>query len=216
VPAPTFGVPQGIVIALLAGGPRALTGAVEAAEDDAAQGERDLLAHAVEPADVVLGIAASGRTPYVLGALSAARAAGAFCAALTCTPGAPLAAAADLAIVPDVGPEVLRGSTRLKAGTAQKLALNTLSTTIFIRLGHAYGDLMIDVQPTNAKLRARAAAIVAEVAGVDINIAETFLLQAGMRVRPAVVMAARGCDRAQAEALLAAAGGDLRRALSEE
>ncbi|HMO57779.1 MAG TPA: N-acetylmuramic acid 6-phosphate etherase [Roseiflexaceae bacterium] len=212
---PTFGVPPGVVVALIAGGSDALRVAVEAAEDDAAQGAADLTACAVGPDDVVLGIAASGTTPYVLGALAAARAAGAVVAALTCVPRSPLAEAATIAIVPDVGPEVVRGSTRLKAGTAQKLVLNMLSTTVFVLLGRVYADLMIDVQPTNEKLRRRAAAIVAQIAGIDEQRAAELLHQSDLRIRPAVLMAVYGYDRAAAEQALAAAGGDLRRALAE-
>jgi len=211
---PTFGIPPGRVIALLAGGPAALHAAVEAAEDDALQGGQDLAALNPCTEDVVLGIAASGRTPYVLGALAEARARRAFCTALTCTPGSPLVAAADLAIVADVGPELIEGSTRLKAGTAQKLALNALSTTVFIRLGHVYGRLMVDVRPTNAKLRARARDIVRRLAGVEETRAHELLEQAGWRVKTAVVMARGACSCAEAQCLLDTTGGNLRQALA--
>lgn len=211
---PTFGIPPGQVIALLAGGPAALSAAVEAAEDDALQGGRDLAALNPGAVDVVLGIAASGRTPYVLGALAEARARRSFCAALTCTPGSPLVAGADLAIVADVGPELIEGSTRLKAGTAQKLALNALSTTVCIRLGHVYGRLMVDVRPTNAKLRARARDIVRQLAGVEETRAHDLLEQAGWHVKTAVVMARGACSRAEAQCLLDTTGGNLRQALA--
>lgn len=210
---PTFGIPAGRVVALLAGGPAALLTPVEAAEDDTAQGERDLAALAPGADDVVLGIAASGRTPYVLGALAQARAHGCFRAALTCTPGSPLIEAADLAIVPDVGPEIIEGSTRMKAGTAQKLALNALSATIFIRLGHVHGRLMVDVRPTNAKLRARACDIVHRIAGIDEARARQLLELADWRVKIAVIMARAGVTPAEAQRLLDAAGGSLRQAL---
>lgn len=210
---PTFGIPAGRVVALLAGGPAALLTPVEAAEDDAAQGGRDLAALAPGADDVVLGIAASGRTPYVLGALAEARAHGCFRAALTCTPGSPLIEAADLAIVPDVGPEIIEGSTRMKAGTAQKLALNALSATVFIRLGHVHGRLMVDVRPTNAKLRARACDIVRRIAGVEEARARQLLELADWRVKIAVIMARAGGTPAEAQRLLDAAGGSLRQAL---
>lgn len=210
---PTFGIPAGRVVALLAGGPAALLTPVEAAEDDTAQGERDLAALAPGADDVVLGIAASGRTPYVLGALAQARANGCFRAALTCTPGSPLIEAADLAIVPDVGPEIIEGSTRMKAGTAQKLALNALSATIFIRLGHVHGRLMVDVRPTNAKLRARACHIVHRIAGIDEARARQLLELADWRVKIAVIMARAGVTPAEAQRLLDTAGGSLRHAL---
>jgi N-acetylmuramic acid 6-phosphate etherase len=212
---PTFGVPPGLVVGLIAGGQSALTVAVEGAEDDREQGARDLAALSVGERDVVLGIAASGSTPYVLGALGAARAAGAFCAALICARPAPLEQAADLTIAPIVGPELVSGSTRMKAGTAQKLALNALSTTVMVRLGKVHGQLMVDVRPTNQKLRARARAIVRDLAGIDEQAAETLLEQSGYQVKPAVVMALGRCDLEQAQRRLAAAGGSLRRALHE-
>lgn len=211
---PTFGVAPGVVIALLAGGPRALQAPVEDAEDNSAQGAADLADLDVTARDVVLGIAASGSTPYVLGALAEARRQGGFCAALTCTPDSLLAQAADLTIAPLVGPEILRGSTRMKAGTAQKLVLNALSTAVMIRLGHVYGQLMIDVQPTNRKLRARACAITARIAGIDADEATALLEQTGYRIRPAVVMALAGCDAAAAQRRLDAADGNLRTALA--
>jgi N-acetylmuramic acid 6-phosphate etherase len=212
---PTFGVPPGLVVGVIAGGQRALTAAVEGAEDDQDQGARDLADQHVGECDVVLGIAASGSTPYVLGALAAARAAGAFCAALACIRPSLLEQAADLTIAPIVGPELVRGSTRMKAGTAQKLALNALSTTVMVRLGKTYGHLMVDVQPSNRKLRERARAIVRDLSGLDEAAAAALLEQTGYQVKPAVVMALGACELEEAQRRLAASGGNLRRALAE-
>jgi N-acetylmuramic acid 6-phosphate etherase len=212
---PTFGVPPGLVVGVIAGGQRALTAAVEQIEDDPGQGARDLEAEHVGERDVVLGIAASGSTPYVLGALAAARAAGAFCAALTCARPSPLEQAADLTIAPIVGPELVRGSTRMKAGTAQKLVLNTLSTTVMVRLGKTYGHLMVDVQPSNRKLRERARTIVRDLTGLDEAAAAALLEQTGYHVKPAVVMTLGACDLETAQRRLVASGGSLRRALAE-
>ncbi len=210
---PTFGVAAELVSAALAGGTVAFHAAHEGAEDDAAQGAEDLRHWQVSPADLVIGIAASGTTPYVLGALAEARRSGALVAAITTSRDTPLERIADLAIVVPVGDEVLRGSTRMKAGTAQKLVLHSFSTALFVLLGHVFGDVMIDVQPTNRKLRARACGIVANLAGVDAATAEAAWLAADMRIRPAVLMARDGIDRAAAEERLRRAGGDLRRAL---
>jgi len=210
---PTFGVAAAVVSAALAGGTAAFHAAHEGAEDDAAQGAADLRQWQVTPADLVIGIAASGTTPYVLGALAEARRVGALVAAITTSRDTPLERLADLAIVVPVGDEVLRGSTRMKAGTAQKLVLHSFSTTLFVLLGHVFGDVMIDVQPTNHKLRARAREIVATIAAVEAATAEAALLAAGMRIRPAVLMARDGIDCAAAEERLRRADGDLRRAL---
>ncbi|MBU6333989.1 MAG: N-acetylmuramic acid 6-phosphate etherase [Chloroflexi bacterium] len=210
---PTFGVAASLVSAALAGGAAAFHAAREGAEDDAAQGATDLRQWQVTPADLVIGIAASGTTPYVLGALAEARRVGALVAAITTSRDTPLERLADLAIVVPVGDEVLRGSTRMKAGTAQKLVLHSFSTTLFVLLGHVFGDVMIDVQPTNHKLRARAREIVATIAGVGAATAEAALLAAGMRIRPAVLMARDGIDCAAAEERLRRTDGDLRRAL---
>ena len=182
---PTFGVDPQLVRGLIAGGDAALRTAVEGAEDDAAAGERDM-ALEVTAGDIVVGISASGRARYVLAALAAARAAGARTVALTCADGTELAAAADVAIVVDVGPEILAGSSRLKAGTATKLVLNLISTATMIRLGRTKDDLMIDVRATNAKLRARAVAMVRSEAGVDEAEATRRLEAAGWSVREAL------------------------------
>ncbi len=212
---PTFGTPPGQVQAVIAGGARALQQAVEGAEDDAAAGAREVEARRVGPGDVVVGIAASGETPFVLGAVRRARERGAATIAVSCAPSSSLEAACELAIVPVTGPEVIAGSTRLKAGTAQKLVLNMLSTLAMVQLGKVYGNLMVDLQATNAKLRRRAVRIVAAAAGTDDATAADALARAGGRVPVAIVMAARHLDPASAEARLARAGGIVRRALED-
>ena len=195
---PTFGTPPEMAQAFIAGGPRALTQAVEGAEDDADAGRRDLRDSGAGARDAVLGISASGGAPYVLGALGEARSRGVLTIGLACREGSPLEAHADIVIAPVVGPEVIAGSSRLKAGTAQKLVLNMLSTATMIRLGKVYGNLMIDVQPTNAKLRARARRIVRDLTGASDEAAATALTEAGS-VRTAIVMLRLGLDRAAAE-----------------
>jgi len=182
---PTFGVDPRLVRGLIAGGDVALRTAVEGAEDDADAGERDIRSE-VRPGDVVVGISASGRARYVVAALAAARAAGARTVALTCVEGTALAGSADVAIVVDVGPEILAGSSRLKAGTATKLVLNMVSTATMVRLGRTRDDLMIDVRATNAKLRERAVAMVSAEAGVDAAEATRRLEAAGWSVREAL------------------------------
>lgn len=208
---PTFGVPPGLAQAFIAGGPAALTRAVEGAEDDADLGRAD--ARAAGADDLALGISASGGAPYVLGAMAEARARGAFTAGLACREGSPLAAVVDLMIAPVVGPEVITGSSRLKAGTAQKLVLNMISTATMVRLGKVYGNLMVDVQPTNAKLRARAVRIVRDATGAD-EAAAARALAAGGNPRVAIVMLRLGLDQDAAARRLADAG-DLRAALGE-
>ncbi|WP_025745922.1 N-acetylmuramic acid 6-phosphate etherase [Kallotenue papyrolyticum] len=213
---PTFGVGPDVVVARIAGGYRALTEALEAVEDDAELGQRDIAELQVGARDVVLGIAASGRTPYVLGAIAAARARGAFTAGLACVHPSPLAGAVELMIAPIVGPEVIAGSTRLKAGTAQKLVLNTLSTTVMVRLGKTFGNLMVDVQPTNEKLRRRAAMIVATATGCPPDEARRLLEAAGYEAKTAIVMALTGVDANEARRRLAAHGGHVRAAVDQE
>lgn len=210
---PTFSVPPEWARAFIAGGPSALTRAVEGAEDDEALGRADVRAAAAGPDDLALGISASGGAPYVLGAMAEARARGAFTAGLACRDDAPLAAAVDLLIAPIVGPEILTGSSRLKAGTAQKLVLNMLSTAAMVRLGKVYGNLMVDMQPTNTKLHARAVRIVRDIAGVDADGAARALAEGG-RPRIAIVMLRLGVGRAEAERRLREAGG-LRATLGE-
>src|SRR5471032_1535877 len=164
---PTFSVPPEMVQGIVAGGEAALSRATEITEDDPAIGVRDLFSRGFTERDVLVGIAASGRTPYVLGAVAEARRMGAVTVGISCTPGSELARAVAIPITPLVGPEVVAGSTRLKAGTAQKLVLNMLSTGAFIRLGYVYGNLMVNVQPKNTKLADRARRIVAQAAGVS-------------------------------------------------
>src|SRR5215213_6717592 len=191
---PTFSTAPGQVVGLIAGGAAALTQAIEGIEDDAERGRDDLAGIGVDANDTVLGIAASGRTPYVLGALAEARARGAFVAGLACTHPSALGQAVDLMIAPIVGPEVIAGSTRMKAGTAQKLVLNTLSTAIMIRLGKTFGNLMVDVRPLNSKLRERAVGIVATATGLAHDQARTVLEAAGYEPKTAIVMALANVD----------------------
>jgi N-acetylmuramic acid 6-phosphate etherase len=210
---PTFGVPAGTVVALMAGGDAALTQALEGAEDSAELGAADLAGIVLTNSDIVVGVAASGRTPYVLGALEFARRAGAVTIALTCNPDSPAAELADLSIAPVVGPEVLTGSTRLKAGTAQKLVLNMLSTGAMIQLGRTFGNLMVDLQASNAKLAARAERIVAEATGCSAARAADVLNEAGGSVKLSILMELAGIGRDDARVLLDKADGVLRKAL---
>lgn len=212
---PTFQARPGQVVGLVAGGTRALTWPVEGAEDDFSRGRTDI--EAIEPAaqDVVVGITASGRTPWVLGAVARARELGAWTIALCCHRPSRLAELAHHAITPVVGPEVLAGSTRLKAGTATKMVLNMLSTGAFVRLGKVYRNLMVDVQATNAKLRDRARRIVVAATGCDAARARELLERCGYEVKVAVVAARLGVDADRARALLARHGGSVRRALGE-
>lgn len=209
---PTYNVPPELVQGVIAGGDVALRRSTERAEDDTAQGGRDLEARGFSAKDALVGIAASGRTPYVLGALAYARRLGALTIGLTCVPGSPVAAAAEIAISPDTGPEVVTGSTRMKAGTATKLVLNMISTAVFVRLGYVYGNLMVNAQPTNSKLADRAARIVSDITGLPPAQAQALLEQAGS-VKTAVVMHQMGLSRAEADQRLAAVRGRLRDAL---
>src|SRR5690349_18363506 len=184
---PTFSVPPEVVQGIIAGGESALSRATETTEDDPAIGIRDLLARGFTARDVLVGIAASGRTPYVLGAIAEAKRMGAVTVGLSCTPDSELSRAVAIAIAPLVGPEVVAGSTRMKAGTAQKLVLNMLSTGTFIRLGYVYGNLMVNVQPKNEKLIDRARRIVAQSAGVTPERARELLGEAGNSVRVAIL-----------------------------
>jgi N-acetylmuramic acid 6-phosphate etherase len=210
---PTFSVPPELVQGIIAGGETALSRATETTEDDPAIGVRDLLAHGFGAGDVLVGIAASGRTPYVLGAIAEARRMGATTIGISCTPDSELSAAVEIAIAPLPGPEVVAGSTRMKAGTAQKMVLNMLSTGTFIRLGYVYGNLMVNVQPKNTKLVDRARRIVAQAAGVSYERAGELLEEAGNNVRTAILMGRTGIGRSDAEHKLAAAGGRISRAL---
>ena len=213
---PTFNLPPGLVIPLLAGGPAAATGATDDVEDDDRRGAGDLVEQGLTKQDIVLGVAASGRTPYVLGALGYARSVGAATIALACNPLSTIGSVADLAIEPIPGPEVLTGSTRLKAGTTQKMVLNILSTGVMVRLGKVYSNLMIDLKPTNSKLRRRAVRIVGEVADLDAIHAEQLLAAANWDVKTAVVMALTGTSVTVARVRLDAARGHVRHALDDD
>jgi N-acetylmuramic acid 6-phosphate etherase len=210
---PTFSVPPELVQGIIAGGDPALSRATETTEDDPVIGVRDLLARGFRKGDLLVGLAASGRTPYVLGAVAEARRLGAVTVGISCTPESELAAAVDIAITPLVGPEIVAGSTRLKSGTAQKLVLNMLSTGAFIRLGYVFGNLMVNVQPKNTKLLDRARRIVAQAAGLPYERAGEVLKEAGNNVRTAILMARTGASREEADRRLAAAGGRISRAL---
>jgi N-acetylmuramic acid 6-phosphate etherase len=213
---PTFSVPPDVIQGWIAGGDSALRRSSEAAEDDAAAGAEAAREAGVGSADVVVGIAASGTTPWVLGALGEARTRGAVTIALTCDPGAPLARAAEIAIVPVVGPEVIAGSSRMKAGTAQKMVLNMLSTATMIRLGKVYGNLMVDVRPTNTKLRLRAVRILQQAAGAGSEAARAALEETGYEVKPALVMLLSGVDADEARRRLAEVEGSVRHAVERQ
>ena len=210
---PTFSWPRDRSPALLAGGESAMFVAVEGAEDDRAQGGVDLQALSPNAYDVVLLLAASGGTPYVMGAAEAARAAGALTVGIVNNPGAPLAAATDIGIVLDTGPEVISGSTRLKAGTAQKMALNTFSSSVMVRLNKVYGNLMVDVRATNAKLVRRALALTVRATGATEEAARQALAECGSSVKVAVVMLRAGVDATEATRRLDAAEGSVHTAL---
>jgi N-acetylmuramic acid 6-phosphate etherase len=218
---PTFNVDAELVQGLIAGGDRALRLSSEHSEDSREEGMRDLqaagfAAHGADGTarpDTLVGIAASGRTPYVLGAVEWARSMGALTVGLSCVPGSALARATEIAITPATGAEALTGSTRMKAGTATKLVLNMLSTGVMVRTGAVFGNLMVNVRPTNAKLIDRARRIVAEAVGCSREDAERLLDDAGMNVKTAIVMGRLGVGREDAEARLTTAGGVLARAL---
>lgn len=209
---PTYNTPPEMVQGLIAGGDIALRRSVERAEDDESQGRCDLEQHGFCAKDVLVGIAASGRTPYVLGGIRYARELGALTVGLSCVPESAVAQAAELAITPATGPEVVTGSTRMKAGTATKLVLNMLSTGAMVRLGYVYGNLMVNVQPTNVKLRDRAARIIATITGLSYSDAAALLERSGS-VKTAVVMHKLSLDKNEAEQRLQAARGRLRTAL---
>jgi len=211
---PTFSVSPDLVQGIIAGGDAALARATEATEDDPEAGKTDLLARGFTARDVLVGIAASGRTPYVLGAVEQAKALGAETIGISCTPDSDLARSVNIAITPLTGPEVIAGSTRLKAGTATKLVLNMISTAAMIRLGHVYGNLMVNVQPRNNKLRTRARRIVAAACGLNDDQAADLLARSGFHVKTAIVMGLMGLERAGAEERLACAGGRVSLALS--
>jgi N-acetylmuramic acid 6-phosphate etherase len=212
---PTFGISPKLVQALIAGGRRAITRAAEGAEDSERNGKRDLRARRLTRRDVVVGIAASGTTPYVVGALRYARGIGAITVAVTSNLRMPVGRLAKIVIAPEVGPEVLTGSTRLKAGTSQKMVLNMLSTAVMARLGHVYENLMIDMMLTNEKLADRAVRILVEASGRSVSAAEQALRAGGHDMRVALVMLKRKIGAGEARRLIARAGGDLRWAVEE-
>lgn len=212
---PTFGEPPTLVRGLIAGGPSAVTTAVEGAEDDEALAVADLRELGVTAQDCVVGISASGRTPYVVAAVAEARRLGAHTVGVSCNAGAALSHAADVAIELIVGPEIVGGSTRLKAGTAQKIVLNTLSTLAMVDRGKTYGPYMVDLRATNEKLRARAVRTVAEAAGVSREDATRALRATAWAVKPAILICMTGASAAEAAALLQRADGRLRRAVGE-
>ena len=212
---PTYGVPDELIVGLMAGGESAMFRAKEGAEDNFALGAQDLRDICFCEKDVLVGIAASGRTPYVLGAAAYAKTLGAAVIGLCCNPDTALHAAADITIAPDCGPEVVSGSTRMKAGTAQKMVLNMLSTCVMIQLGKVYGNLMVDVQATNEKLVRRAENLVCRATGVSRQAASAALAACGSNVKTAIVMLLCHCDAAKAHALLMQADGKIGAILQE-
>ena len=210
---PTFGVPHGLVVGLIAGGPGALLKAVEGAEDSLQLGEEDLKALNLTAKDLVVGIAASGRTPYVIGGLRYAKATGCTTVAISCNPASPIASEAAIAISPVVGPEALTGSTRLKSGTAQKMVLNMISTGAMVKFGKVYQNLMVDMKASNIKLIDRACRMLMEATGVERAQAEQVLQQTDHEVKPAILMVLTGLDAASARARLEEHRGFLRAAL---
>jgi N-acetylmuramic acid 6-phosphate etherase len=212
---PTYGTPPSRVQALLAGAPASMTSSFEDVEDDEAQGAQEVRNLQVGRHDVVVGVAASGATPYVVGALRQARSLGAVTAALVANAQGPVAMAADLVIAPDTGPEVIAGSTRMKAGTAQKLTLNMISTAAMIRTGHTFGNLMVDMVPRNNKLRDRSRRMVAQAAQCDAATADDALVRSGGDIKVAILMLLANLPVAEARERLAQAHGVIRRALDE-
>ena len=210
---PTFGSDPELVQGVIAGGHGALVRAVEGAEDRTAEGEQAMVERGVGRKDTVIGLAASRRTPYVVAALAKARALGARTAYVTCTPRTEFALEVDVAICPEVGPEVLMGSTRMKAGTAQKLVLNMITTAAFVRMGKAYENMMVDLMATSEKLVERSRRTVMTVTGVDYAAASRAIEAAGKSVKTAIVMLKLDCTRAEAEDRLSRAGGFVRAAL---
>jgi N-acetylmuramic acid 6-phosphate etherase len=211
---PTFSWPHERAVALLAGGTEAMFVAVEGAEDDAGQGAAAVRAANVGPDDVVLALAASGATPYVLGALRAARAAGALTVGFANNPDAPVASEAEIGITLDTGPEAISGSTRLKAGTSQKIALNTFSSALMVRLNKVYGNLMVDLKATNAKLVRRAIRLTSFATGAGEDAARAVLAQCDFHVKVAIVALSKNIPVEQARALLESVRGSVRAALA--
>lgn len=210
---PTFGVSPDLIVGLIAGGEQAFTKAVEGAEDSRELGRQDLESRNLTAHDLVIGIAASGRTPYVLGALDYANSLGCHTVAISCNQGSAIGQAAQLAIEVVVGPEVLTGSTRLKAGTAQKLVLNMISTATMVGVGKAYHNLMVDVMQTNEKLQVRAQNIVMEATGVDRDTAKDAIAQADGHAKTAITMILAQCSAQEARQRLEKARGHVRQAI---
>lgn len=212
---PTFGIEPDRVQGIIAGGDNAIRTSIEGAEDDREIGAADIETRGISGSDVVVGIAASGSTPYVVSALETARSRRAYTIAVVCAQRSEMESVADMTIVAQTGPEALTGSTRLKAGSAQKMILNLLSTGVMVCLGKTYSNLMVDVQATNSKLRDRAIRIVKDVVGVDRGQAQAALERTGWRVKPALVVARLGITPQEAEERLAGAGGSVRKVWSE-
>jgi N-acetylmuramic acid 6-phosphate etherase len=210
---PTFSVDASLVQGLIAGGDKALRLSSEHSEDSREEGASDLAAAAFTAKDTLVGIAASGRTPYVLGAIDYAKSLGALTVGLSCVPGSALSQQTEIAITPATGPEILTGSTRMKAGTATKLVLNMISTGVMVRTGATYGNLMVNVRPTNAKLVDRAHRIIMAATGCDLATATTLLTDSGGSVKTAIVMQKLSLDRKAAETRLKATNNELRKAL---
>ena len=210
---PTFGVSADTVVGLIAGGPSAIMKAVEGAEDNRELGAQDLKDHNLAQNDLVIGLAASGRTPYVIGGIEYAKSIGCRTAAITCNEGSAIGKASDCAIDVVVGPEVLTGSTRLKAGTAEKMILNMISTAAMVQIGKSYGNLMVDVVLSNEKLQMRAENIVMQATGVDRETAKRTIASAGGRCKTAITMILADCTKEEAEQRLAQADGHVRKAI---
>ena len=210
---PTFGVSADTVVGLIAGGPSAIMKAVEGAEDNRELGAQDLKDHNLAQNDLVIGLAASGRTPYVIGGIEYAKSIGCRTAAITCNEGSAIGKASDCAIDVVVGPEVLTGSTRLKAGTAEKMILNMISTAAMVQIGKSYGNLMVDVVLSNEKLQVRAENIVMQATGVDRETAKRTIASAGGRCKTAITMILADCTKEEAEQRLVQANGHVRKAI---
>jgi len=213
---PTFSTSPDQVVGLIAGGASALTRSIEGAEDDPHIGARDIASINVTDRDSVVGIAASGRTPYVLGAMSEAKSRGAFVASLACNRPSPLEKIADVSIAPVVGPEIISGSTRLKSGSAQKMVLNMLSTGVMVRIGKTFGNMMVDLQATNSKLRERARRIVASECHLATDDADALLMKCSGEVKTAIVSQLANVLPEQARERLAQARGSVRAALQQK
>lgn len=211
---PTFSVPDSMVVGVIAGGEKAITHAVEGAEDNHAMGQEDLKRITLRANDTVVGISASGRTPYVSGALEYAKSIGCVTAAIACSPNAEIFGPADISVCPIVGPEALTGSTRMKAGTAQKMVLNMISTATMVKLGKTYQNLMVDVNATNEKLKARALRIVMQATDCDESTAQEALAASKNNAKSAILMVLTGITAAQAVSSLQAHQGYLRSAIA--